>query len=173
MSFEMLSSNAAEATDSLLPAPTVRWSFCFSLCLMAAALAGMERRVIESRTGIGREGEEKNKGGDGIDKRKKTGERKGNKEERRGKQREGKFYLIKALNRINENTRSLSNSHINEQDMFEEAHNCLHINSNGGYGVLCFAYPYSRAHINLHPLQLVCCGCCLSLLLKAQITPPV
>lgn len=59
MSFEMLSSNAAEGNDSLLPAPTERGSFCFSPWLMDAASAGMERRGEgeEGRTGIG--GEEK------------------------------------------------------------------------------------------------------------------
>lgn len=42
--FEMLSSNRAEGTDSLLPAPAERRSLCFRLFLMAAASAGTRRR---------------------------------------------------------------------------------------------------------------------------------
>lgn len=42
--FEMLSSNRAEGTDSLLPAPAGRRTLCFCLFLMTAASAGTRRR---------------------------------------------------------------------------------------------------------------------------------
>lgn len=45
--FEMLSSNRAEGTDSLLPAPAERRRLCFCLFLMTAASAGTRRREEE------------------------------------------------------------------------------------------------------------------------------
>lgn len=52
--FEMLSSNRAEGTDSLLPAPAERRGLCFCVILMTAASAGTRRRE-ERKPGDGEE----------------------------------------------------------------------------------------------------------------------
>lgn len=58
--FEMLSSDRAEGSDSLLSAAAERSSLCFRLLLMAAASAGTRKEERGSRDGEekGREGKE-------------------------------------------------------------------------------------------------------------------
>lgn len=57
MLFEMLSSDRAEGSDSLLPAAAERSCLCFRLLLMAAASAGTREEERASReTAKGREG---------------------------------------------------------------------------------------------------------------------
>lgn len=62
VSFEMLSSNRAEGTDSLLPAPAERRSLCFLCLLRQPGWRGEERKWEERREGNMRSKESKCRG---------------------------------------------------------------------------------------------------------------